>query len=374
MRAPVGSTPTSLRQQQIPHHFMRFLHTSDWHIGHAAGWAGERAPRFREARLEAARRVTQLARDKSAEFVLLAGDLFENHGLPQSAVLPYLEALDSAGCPVYIIPGNHDPDSPGALWTRSWWPREGPIRVLREREPMPLAGGTLYPCPLERRWSDEASMDWIPARREEDGIRIALVHGSLESLRPGEVAQHPIARDAPARYGLDYVALGDWHSTLLVPGEEGPARMAYSGGLELTAIDERDAGNVLLVEIAAPGAAPRIETHHCGLLSAHRLARELRHEGDLERVVGEVRALASDTALIELRLSGVLFGAEAARLEELRAIARVETAALIPAGAAFELPGYYTEVEGRLKAAAENGDPASARALLELYRLAREVA
>lgn len=53
-------------------------------------------------------------------------------------------------------------------------------------------------------------MAWIDARQEIDKIRIAIAHGNVENIP--EAKEFPIPLGAPSRYGLDYVALGHWHS------------------------------------------------------------------------------------------------------------------------------------------------------------------
>ncbi len=56
------------------------------------------------------------------------------------------------------------------------------------------------------------------------------------------------------RKGFDYLALGDWHGTFRFN-----SRAWYSGAHEPTRFKESDPGAVLLVEIEAPGAEPRVE-------------------------------------------------------------------------------------------------------------------
>ena len=60
---------------------MRFVHTADWQIGMKAAHVGKAAEKVRSARLETIRRIQHLARESNAEFVLLAGDTFEDHGV-----------------------------------------------------------------------------------------------------------------------------------------------------------------------------------------------------------------------------------------------------------------------------------------------------
>jgi DNA repair exonuclease SbcCD nuclease subunit len=57
---------------------------------------------------------------------------------------------------------------------------------------------------------------------------MGVAHGTVEGVRQDE-PDYPISRGAPERAGLDYLALGHWHSTATHPGPDGVLRMAYSG-------------------------------------------------------------------------------------------------------------------------------------------------
>ena len=57
---------------------MRFVHTADWQIGMKAAHVGKAAEKVRSARLETIRRIQQLAKEVDAEFILVAGDTFED--------------------------------------------------------------------------------------------------------------------------------------------------------------------------------------------------------------------------------------------------------------------------------------------------------
>ena len=65
---------------------MRFLHTADWQIGMKASHVGEAGTRIREERLAAATRVVRAARDAGADFILIAGDTFEDNGVDRVLV------------------------------------------------------------------------------------------------------------------------------------------------------------------------------------------------------------------------------------------------------------------------------------------------
>lgn len=234
----------------------------------------------------------------------------------------------------------------------------------------------------------------VPPERS-GGVRVGLAHGTVEGILPDE-PEYPIPRDAPALHGLDYLALGHWHSATPFPDTGGVQHMAYSGTHETAKFGERDSGNALLVEIAGPGAPPAITTLRTGGLRWEVLVRELAAPGELRDLRVSIESLEDPgLTLLDLHLGGLLFAddqAELARIRELIAaryiFGRVDVAALRPAPSDARwiesLPeGILRDTALRLREFAdpsyvgqrpEGASPAvSAQALLELCSLASEV-
>ena len=92
---------------------MKFLHTADWQIGMKAAHVGDGGEKVRRERLAAANRVVAAARERGAEFILLAGDTFEHNAVPRADVQRVADILGAFQGPVYVIPGNHDPYDSG---------------------------------------------------------------------------------------------------------------------------------------------------------------------------------------------------------------------------------------------------------------------
>ncbi len=351
---------------------MRFLHTSDWHIGLKAAHAGAAGARLRAERLDAARRVASIAREEAVEFVLIAGDVFDASAPAPSDIRETAALLNAFPAPVYLIPGNHDPDVPGGPWDHAVWRDCSNVHCLLKPEPVRLNGGKLYPCPLRSRWQGEDPLAWIPARDAEDGIRIGLAHGGLDTFGG------PIDAGATARLDLDYLALGDWHSASVDLDKQ--PRQAYSGTPEPDAFDQRDSGFVLIVEIAVPVAPPKVRKRRSGRLEWRQRSITLRQEGDVRRLREELEAQASAEAMLDLRISGELYPGDereldaiAQLIEERYFAGRLRRNALWPAGTEAVLPpGALSLAEQALRAQAEGGDATAAEALLLLRRLALE--
>jgi DNA repair exonuclease SbcCD nuclease subunit len=232
----------------------------------------------------------------------LAGDTFEHNAIDRVTVAEVACILGAAGRPVFVIPGNHDPAVTGSVWEDPCWARHSNVRVLLAREPVPVPGGTIYPCPLLVPHSSLDPTAWIPCLTG-DSIRIGLAHGTVEGLQVADDS-YPISRDLPNRAKLDYVGLGHFHSTALYESD-GTCRMAYSGTHEPTAFGERDSGNALIVEIAGVGTAPMIKKLPTANLQWLQIIREVNSANDLREVLDELLNLPNaEDKLVECRLSG----------------------------------------------------------------------
>ena len=366
---------------------MRFIHTADWQIGLRAVHAGSAAEMVRAARIESAQRVAALAHREAVDFVLLAGDTFEDNGVDRHLVVRVAEILASVGRPVFILPGNHDPFQPGSVWEHPIWTATPSVTILKEPAPVGVPGGTLLPCPIFVRRSQEDPTKWITGSPGE-GVRVVVAHGNVGEMM-SEDGGFPIDIATATRCQADYVALGHWHSTVQF-SSGGAVRMAYSGTHESTRFGEPDSGNALIVTIAAPNSVPEIRMEKTGKLVWERIGA-----GEMITAPGKLvdmaRALSQlphpDTTLLEVTLRGLLFEADQDEIPRIRKAcerflyARLDATGLraapgdtgwtqhLPAGAVRASAARLQEM------AAGSGDVAevATQALLELYGLAQEV-
>jgi DNA repair exonuclease SbcCD nuclease subunit len=326
-----------------------FLHAADLHLGWRTTRFDERArSRIGEARFEALEKLRALAAERQAQFMLLAGDVFDDHSVSKGISERAFTLFEgkSMPCPVYIIAGNHDPLTPGGVWDREPWTREQPVKhtfLLRKPELVRVPGVpvTLFPCPLRNRNSIDDPTAWIathPRSPEDQTIRIGLAHGSLRMLPNLPEDDHLIRADAAAYYGLDYLALGHWHKPLLYGDRGGSNRIAYSGThepmrfpaspLNLSTgwtsyssdgdserFHDDGRGTAQFVTIDAPGASPRIETIEVGRLRWSAEAIDLT-SSTLGPIISKYAERSDrDRTILHLRLSGVVNSEQYQRAE-----------------------------------------------------------
>lgn len=364
---------------------MRFLHTADWQIGLSLAQLGEKAGEARTRRVDTARRIARLAHSEKVDFALIAGDTFEHNGVSESLIRQIASVLNNFRCPVYVIPGNHDPAGPGSVWEGPYWKDCPNVFVLTEPRPVPVAGGTLFPCPARDADAKRDPTEWIPVEGGT-GLRIGLAHGSVLG-NPEIEAWCPIPRNAAELRALDYLALGHWHSTASYADSSGAMRMAYSGTHEPSRFGETDSGNVLIVEIAAPGAQPRVETRRVASLRWLTIDCVVHQEEDFDGLVVQLERLEDPgNTIVECRLKGILRSGHLKPLDAVEQLlesrfffGRLSTEGLLPEPKDFSwtegLPAGYLRraAERLLDQACRNPESAAVEALRMLYRGLREV-
>ncbi|MBX9692975.1 MAG: metallophosphoesterase, partial [Cyanobacteria bacterium] len=88
---------------------VRFLHTADWQIGKQfSNIEGDASAFLRNQRIETVKRIGQLATERDADAVLVAGDVFDGTAVRGETILKTFKAMgDSFGGKWLLLPGNH---------------------------------------------------------------------------------------------------------------------------------------------------------------------------------------------------------------------------------------------------------------------------
>lgn len=374
---------------------MRFLHTADWQLGMTRHFlAGDAQPRYSAARRDAVAGLGALAAEVGAEFVVVAGDVFEHNQLAPQVIGQSLEAMRAIGIPVYLLPGNHDPLDASSVYTSALFTAERPDNVtvldrpgVHEVRP----GLEIVAAP----WRSKAPTTDLVAEVLE-GLtpapvtRILVAHGGVDVLDPDRnkpsLIRLATLDDALARGLVHYVALGDKHSRTQV-GESG--RVWYSGSPEVTNFDdvESDPGHVLVVDVHDDNVD--VQSRHVGrwrFVTLHRQVDTSRDIADLDMNLDLMTD--KDRTVVRLALTGSLTVTDRAALDACldryaRLFAHLRTwdshtdLAVVPADGEFTdlgIGGFAAAAVDELVATARDGDGASAAdaqaALALLLRLA----
>jgi DNA repair exonuclease SbcCD nuclease subunit len=285
---------------------------------------GDRGAKLREIRLEVIERVGALAREVGANFILVAGDLFDANTVDDRTVAQGVSLLEEIGVPVYVLPGNHDCFAgPDSVYARDRFAGRGDssIVVIAEPDALVIADGeaVLLPAPLRQRHVAEDPTSHITAELgvelASDAIRIGFAHGSVVDFSSEEDSRAPNLID-PRRAkmaNLDYLALGDWHGLTCIDD-----RTWYSGSPEPTGFRDNDPGNVLVVEIEAHGATPSVTPHRVARGHWAKRDTELHDDDDIDALARWIDALESPRdSVVQIDLSGTLGLEQLSRLERM---------------------------------------------------------
>lgn len=357
---------------------LRILHTSDWQLGMKRAFLGEDGQaRFDEARLAAVERLFTVAADRKCDAMVVAGDVFDDNLLDRQVYRRAMDVLADAPCPVYLLPGNHDPLDAASIYAKEEFRslatrEEAPVIVLDDSEPRVIPGreDALAPAyvvgaPLKSKRASEdlvgtvteelrrrremtrqsqavgqsevaeqggkaeAKEDQAHSRNIAARINVVVGHGAVEGFGRAydpSLIDVSAAAEACRERVMDYVALGDTHSaTQLHPD----STVWYSGAPEVTAFLEPDgggetnSGKALIVDIAVDAVRPTeparvsVEEVEVGEWKFVALGAELNSREDVETFLEQIEQTpAKRQTVMKYGLSGALSLVDNAYLED----------------------------------------------------------
>lgn len=285
---------------------IKLLHVADVHLGKTFRVLGQRGSAQRRALQEALERAVGIALEQRVHLVLIAGDLFDSPKPPETVVqfvIRQLRRLDDAGIRGAIVAGNHDLAPDGFVAANAYLQVAIPnllsfgpsveTRIIPELD-LTLIGRSARAEPKESPLTG-----WDRGRTTR--FAVGVTHGSVYRANQVE-GPHTIHPQEIRDLGLDYLALGDWHSAFQVLPP--PTAAWYAGAPEWLAFDQDNVGHVVLVELPQPHDA-RMTPVRTGRRRAERRdinASEL-DEAELRRLLEE----AADPELVyEVVLTGLV--------------------------------------------------------------------
>jgi DNA repair exonuclease SbcCD nuclease subunit len=181
--------------------------------------------------------VLGAARAAAADVVILAGDTFDSHRLPQDLIERAASVMAEAALPIVVLPGNHDPAVREAVYRGAALAAVKNLHVIGVTHEEAVIFDTLSLEIWGRAHRDYDDMiPFDPARpRPARSTRwqVAVAHGHYEPAPDRSGGPRPswlIGDDEIAATGADYVALGHWNRAARVGGGAVPA--FYSGSPE----------------------------------------------------------------------------------------------------------------------------------------------
>ena len=297
---------------------VRIVHTADVHLGARHADLGERAAAQRERQFAAFRATVDLAIEAGADLFLVAGDLFDSNAQPRRSVervAAELGRLAGRRIRSVLLPGTHDVCDRASIY-RAYdlaelagvEPGAALVTVLTPERPevrFPELETVVFGRLFATKRAPRSPLAGFSAAGAPETWKVGMIHGSL--LVPGRTDADEVVFSAEevAASGLDYLALGHWHSAQ--SGTSGGVRYAYAGAPEPVAVDQDRAGKALLVTLSLVDGVRTVEVEE----RVVGRTRFLRQEVDVATVTSQpvlverLAALADPDVVLDVRLVGV---------------------------------------------------------------------
>jgi DNA repair exonuclease SbcCD nuclease subunit len=303
---------------------LRIIHTADVHLGARHDDLGEQAAAQRERQFAAFRATVDLALAERVDLFLIAGDLFDSNVQPRRSVervAAELRRLAEARVRTVIIPGTHDCYDRASIYraydlaTMTVGPAgaatsDGMITVLDPDRPsvhLPALDATVHARVFATKRAPHSPLrdPLVAGDGPAATWRIGLLHGSISIPGKTEHDEVVVTTDEIARSGLDYLALGHWHSTQ--QGKAGTVTYAYAGAPEAVALHQAGAGKVLVVDLDQRDGSRSVSIteRQVGRTRFEKLDIDAAVVADQPALIGQLAARADPDLVLDARLVGV---------------------------------------------------------------------
>lgn len=377
------------------------LHLADVHLGARHTDMGAAAAKQRERQLAAFNQAIGLALKEQVDAVLICGDLFDSNAQPRRSVeraISELKRLTDVGIRVVIIPGTHDTYDGRSIYRAFDLPRlaglprgsdlltvltpEQPELVIRDLDMV------VYGRVFATKSAPRSPLEGFSAKADDRASwKVGMIHGSRQI--PGKVERDDVLfTDAEiAASGLDYLALGHWHS--FSSGRCGETTWAYAGAPEPVAVDQDGAGNVCLVRLEdgiAGSSSVRVQKMRVGRTVFRAESVDAAAIERQEDLVARLTDLADADLVLQVTIDGIApdtLELDADELERTLAPSflhvRVRDRSVTPLSVGPDLPEdtvagkFVRDMQGRIDAAEARSDAGSAEQARQMLRLGRRL-
>ena len=277
---------------------LTLLHIADVHLDAPFRWLGGKGKEQRAQLKETFRAVIDLALQEQVDALLVAGDLFDSNSPSQDTLDLVQTQFRRLNAPVFLLPGTHDCYDESSIYRRLDFSGTrvqvfSDSRVAFEVGDLPLTVHGRANC------SKTSSMSPLEGLKRNSGTRfnVALAHGSL--AMPGTEHDFPLTPAGINASGMDYVALGHWHSCR--DCSTSAVAAYYCGPPELLA--EEVPGNPLLVKLSDQGIS--VEPRPLARRRQRNVELPLDHEQSQEDVRERLLGMRDRDLVLSVALTGI---------------------------------------------------------------------
>ncbi len=217
---------------------------------------------FSRAGFTALERLTEVCLACKADFLLLAGDIYNAAEGSLRARLALRDAflrLEQAGIAVFLVKGNHDPfssETTGISWPANVVEYDSQMSThtaLRSGEPLALVHGISHATEKEgRNLAHFFSRSQEPSSMEKI-FQIGLLHCALDGQEGIHAKYAPCSLPDLVATQLDYWALGHVHSPQII--RQSPICVVYPGSTQGLHVNESGPHGCMVVQVDKHGVA-----------------------------------------------------------------------------------------------------------------------
>ncbi len=218
------------------------LHAADFHLDSPfAGLPPEKAAQRRGEQRQLLQRIAELADSRSADLILLPGDLLDGRRVFRETTELLARTLGRLRARVFIAPGNHDYYSSRSPYAAIQWPEN--VHIFQssaiESVDLPDLNCVVHGAAFTAPYQDGSLLSGFQATRDGK-LHLMVLHGDVGGNgRYGSILPEEIAES-----GLHYLALGHIHACSGVQ-RTGDTFWAYAGCPEGRGFDETGEKGVL---------------------------------------------------------------------------------------------------------------------------------
>jgi DNA repair exonuclease SbcCD nuclease subunit len=286
---------------------VRIIHTADVHLGKVFEQFGSFGSQLRTQAKNTFRKVLELGGKEHVDAVVLAGDIFDSERIAIGDIRFFMDVVSSIKpIPILFLPGTwtHDSIFQKAIFRSHQFldgkPENLYVFTKEDPETFKVTSGELAIHGRAVLPDTDNPLDGIGPDPKVP-FNVGLLHTGVALPQiPQEATSCALKRDHLEGCGLDYLALGHWHSFRRY-FEDAKTVVQYSGSPETLNFGD-DSGYIALVTLGS--GPPRVEKREVGHYKWQELSLSWEVVGSVEALKDQVSGLASPQTILRITMAG----------------------------------------------------------------------
>ena len=285
---------------------VRLLHTADFHLGKQFPSLRDKAGEYRNQLLRTFEKVADLAITEKVSLLLIAGDLFDTsrvYGLTIGKVLAAFAKLEAADIRVCIIPGTHDVYNENSIYRSLHFPENVTVFTPEySQQTYEELDVTVYGMVSDSKSWGNSPLSGL-SLSGKSRFHVGMAHCSIK--RAGMIESDAMILDKAeiASSELDYLALGHWHSFHDF-SQGGTACASYSGSPEPIDMDQKGAGNIVMVTLHDKNKV-EFQPIRVGTKKCESIALDVSPYESADSIAKMIEARSDPNLILKVTLTGL---------------------------------------------------------------------